>query len=127
MEQEILRTLLEIAKQDHPEFEEEHTTGWDLIRNAEIWLDKLEHGRRHPATDDSILPFLEIREQALLAQKEITAFPFDAPSFQYGAEWAREEILTRLGTMNKEESATQLPFDTNDYWQQIQNEVKPQQ
>jgi hypothetical protein len=60
-------------------------------------------------TEDSILTFLEIREQALLAKKELTAFPFDAPSFQYGAEWARDVVLYR------------------EYCEQIQNEVKPQQ
>ena len=37
----ILDTLLIIIQQDHPEFNEEHTTGWDVVENAKIWLDEL--------------------------------------------------------------------------------------
>lgn len=29
------------VKQDHPEFKEENTTGWDVVENAEIWVDEL--------------------------------------------------------------------------------------
>ncbi len=36
----ILESLLMIVQQDHKEFEEENTTGWDLIKNAKIWLDE---------------------------------------------------------------------------------------
>ena len=38
---DILETLLIIIQQDHPEFDEEHTTGWDVVENAKIWLDEL--------------------------------------------------------------------------------------
>jgi hypothetical protein len=38
---DILETLLIIVQQDHPEFDEEHTTGWDVVENAKIWLDEL--------------------------------------------------------------------------------------
>ena len=37
----ILETLLIVITQDHPEFEEENTTGWDVIDNAKIWLEEL--------------------------------------------------------------------------------------
>lgn len=37
----ILETLLTAVKQDHPEFMEENTTGWDVVENAEIWLNEL--------------------------------------------------------------------------------------
>lgn len=39
----ILASLIEIVKNDHPEFSEENTTGWDLIENANIWLEKLKN------------------------------------------------------------------------------------
>jgi len=38
---DILETLLIIIQQDHPEFDEEYTTGWDVVENAKIWLDEL--------------------------------------------------------------------------------------
>ena len=38
---DILETLLIIIQQDQPEFDEEHTTGWDVVENAKIWLDEL--------------------------------------------------------------------------------------
>ena len=38
---DILDTLLIVIQQDHPEFEEEDTTGWDMIENAKIWLAEL--------------------------------------------------------------------------------------
>ncbi len=37
----ILESLLHQIRIDHPEFDEENTTGWDLIENAKIWLDEL--------------------------------------------------------------------------------------
>jgi hypothetical protein len=37
----ILESLLIIVQQDHKEFDEENTTGWDLVENAKIWLDEL--------------------------------------------------------------------------------------
>lgn len=37
----ILASLIEVVKNDHPEFDEENTTGWDLIENANIWLEEL--------------------------------------------------------------------------------------
>jgi hypothetical protein len=37
----ILESLLTIVQQDHKEFDEENTTGWDLVENAKIWLDEL--------------------------------------------------------------------------------------
>ena len=37
----ILETLLLIIENDHPEFKEENTTGWDVIENAKIWLEEL--------------------------------------------------------------------------------------
>jgi hypothetical protein len=39
----ILTSLIEVVKNDHPEFDEENTTGWDLIENANIWLDELKN------------------------------------------------------------------------------------
>ena len=39
----ILASLIEVVKNDHPEFNEENTTGWDLIENANIWLDELKN------------------------------------------------------------------------------------
>lgn len=40
---DILEALLIIVQQDHPEFEEEHTTGWDVIENTKIWIDELKN------------------------------------------------------------------------------------
>ncbi len=39
----ILTSLIEVIKNDHPEFEEENTTGWDLIENAKTWLEELKN------------------------------------------------------------------------------------
>lgn len=39
----ILASLIEVVKNDHPEFNEENTTGWDLIENANIWLEELKN------------------------------------------------------------------------------------
>lgn len=41
----ILASLIEIVKNDHPEFSEENTTGWDLIENAENWLEELKNNK----------------------------------------------------------------------------------
>ena len=38
---DILGILLTIIQKDHPEFEEEGTTGWDVIENANLWLSEL--------------------------------------------------------------------------------------
>jgi len=40
----ILKELIETVLRDHPEFQEEHTTGWDLVENARIWLNEIEKG-----------------------------------------------------------------------------------
>ena len=37
----ILNELVKIVKKDYPEFQEESTTGWDMIENAKIWLVEL--------------------------------------------------------------------------------------
>ncbi len=37
----ILESLLIIVQKDHKEFEEENTTGCDLIENAKIWINEL--------------------------------------------------------------------------------------
>lgn len=37
----ILEALLITVQQDHPEFNEENTIGWDVLENAKIWLDEL--------------------------------------------------------------------------------------
>jgi hypothetical protein len=37
----ILKSLLDVVKKDHPEFEEEGTTGRDLIDNAKLFLREL--------------------------------------------------------------------------------------
>jgi len=42
----ILESLLMIVQQDHKEFEEENTTGWDLIKNAKIWIDELKKNKK---------------------------------------------------------------------------------
>jgi hypothetical protein len=39
----ILNTLIQIVESEHPEFKEEHTTGWDLIENAKLWLEELKN------------------------------------------------------------------------------------
>jgi len=39
----ILTTLIQIVENEHPEFQEEHTTGWDLIENAKLWLEELKN------------------------------------------------------------------------------------
>jgi hypothetical protein len=39
----ILSSLISIVDNDHPEFEEEHTTGWDLLENARLWLEELKN------------------------------------------------------------------------------------
>lgn len=39
----ILTSLIEVVKNDHPEFNEKNTTGWDLIENANIWLEELKN------------------------------------------------------------------------------------
>lgn len=38
----ILEGLLMEVRQTRPEFEEEDTTGWDLLRGAEAWLKEIE-------------------------------------------------------------------------------------
>ena len=42
----ILEGLLHSVKLKYPEFQEEHTTGWDMVEGAEIWLLELKekHG-----------------------------------------------------------------------------------
>lgn len=37
----ILEALLNIVEKEHPEFQEENTTGWDVVENAKIWLNEL--------------------------------------------------------------------------------------
>jgi len=39
----ILTTLIQIVENEHPEFQEEHTTGWDLMENAKLWLEELKN------------------------------------------------------------------------------------
>lgn len=39
----ILSTLIQIVENDHPEFEEEHTTGWDMMEAAKKWLEELKN------------------------------------------------------------------------------------
>lgn len=111
-EPRILRTLIEIVKKDYPEFEEEHTTGWDLLRNAEIWLMDLvgtparfggeipsfleSHTQGLENKGEDLLSYVEIHAQGLDMVEQIKAFPFDMPSFQFGAEWARDEVIRRL-------------------------------
>lgn len=43
----ILTSLIEVIKNDHPEFEEENTTGWDLLENAKNWLDELKNKHKN--------------------------------------------------------------------------------
>lgn len=37
----ILSSLIEVVENDHSEFNEENTTGWDLLENAKNWLEEL--------------------------------------------------------------------------------------
>lgn len=37
----ILESLLHIIQKDHPEYNEDYTTGWDLIENGKMWLEEL--------------------------------------------------------------------------------------
>jgi hypothetical protein len=39
----ILASLIEVVENDNSEFSEENTTGWDLIENANIWLEELKN------------------------------------------------------------------------------------
>ena len=41
----ILSSLIEVVENDHPEFEEENTTGWNLIENAKTWLEELKKNK----------------------------------------------------------------------------------
>lgn len=38
----ILKTMIYIMEKDHPEFEEENTTGNDMMEGAKIFLKELE-------------------------------------------------------------------------------------
>lgn len=42
----ILSTLIQIVESEHPEFKEEHTTGWDLIENAKDWLEEIKNKKK---------------------------------------------------------------------------------
>ncbi len=37
----IITELVKIVEKDYPEFQEENTTGWDMIESAKIWLTEL--------------------------------------------------------------------------------------
>ena len=37
----ILEALLDIVEKERPEFQEENTTGWDVLENGKIWLSEL--------------------------------------------------------------------------------------
>jgi len=37
----VVQTMIGVIKNDHPEFEEENTTGWDLLWNAYQLLEEL--------------------------------------------------------------------------------------
>jgi hypothetical protein len=37
----ILQTFILLAEKEHPEFQEDNTTGWDLMENAKTWLEEL--------------------------------------------------------------------------------------
>lgn len=37
----ILQTFIMLTEKDHPEFNQENTTGWDLMENAKVWLEEL--------------------------------------------------------------------------------------
>lgn len=39
----ILSSLIEIIGNNHPEFEEENTTGWDMMEAAKKWLEELKN------------------------------------------------------------------------------------
>lgn len=49
----VLDTLLRIVEDDHPEYLEEETTGWDVLGNGKIWLEEL----RSIPTEDEIKKF----------------------------------------------------------------------
>jgi len=38
----ILQTFIMLTEKDHPEFNQENTTGWDLMENAKLWLEELQ-------------------------------------------------------------------------------------
>jgi hypothetical protein len=38
----ILQTFILLAEKEHPEFQENNTTGWDLMENAKLWLEELQ-------------------------------------------------------------------------------------
>lgn len=37
----ILQAFIMLAEKEHPEFQEDNTTGWDLMENAKLWLEEL--------------------------------------------------------------------------------------
>lgn len=39
----ILSTLIQIVENDHPEFKEDNTTGYDLIEGAKKWLEEIKN------------------------------------------------------------------------------------
>jgi hypothetical protein len=41
----ILSSLIEVVENDHLEFNEENTTGWDLLENAKNWLEELKNNK----------------------------------------------------------------------------------
>ena len=41
----ILSSLIEVVENDHSEFNEENTTGWDLLENAKTWLEELKKNK----------------------------------------------------------------------------------
>lgn len=41
----ILASLIEVVENDHSEFNEENTTGWDLLENAKNWLEELKKNK----------------------------------------------------------------------------------
>lgn len=41
----ILSSLIEVVENDHSEFNEENTTGWDLLENAKTWLEELKNNK----------------------------------------------------------------------------------
>lgn len=51
----VLDTLLRIVEDDHPEYLEEETTGWDVLGNGRIWLKEL----RATPTEEEIKKFKE--------------------------------------------------------------------
>jgi len=48
----ILEALLDIAEKERPEFQEENTTGWDVLENGKIWLSEL---KKEVKNDNSIM------------------------------------------------------------------------